>query len=68
MVVGVAPAHCGDDQALVADLVDNTRADEVRDRGGAVVGGARLVIQAVFCFEDLDLDAVLGEEEGQEQA
>jgi len=32
------------------------------------VGGAGLVIQAVFCFEDLDLDAVLGEEDGQEQA
>jgi len=66
--VWVPPAHGVEDDTPGLDLVHESGADELGDGGAAVDGGAGLVVEVVFGFEDFNGDAVLGEQDGEEEA
>ena len=68
MVRGVAPAQGVEDHAAGADGVGDAGALELGDRRAAVVRRARLLVQLGGRFEDVHWDAVLGEQEGEEEA
>jgi hypothetical protein len=67
-VLRVPPAQRVDDHAALANLVRDAGAHELRDGRPAVVRGARLLVQVGGGFEDVHRDAVLGEEEREEEA
>jgi hypothetical protein len=67
VIFEAAPAERLEDQAARSDVVDDAGAPELGDRGRSVVRGARLAVELGGRFEDLDRDAVFGEEEGEEQ-
>ncbi len=68
LMVRTAPAHGVENEAALVHAVDDTRADKLGNGGGAVMGSAGLVVKLGGGLEDLDGDAVLREEDGEEQA
>lgn len=68
VVPEAAPAHGAQAEAPRPQLVEDARAGEVGRRRRAVVRRAGLLVQPVGHLDDDDGDAVLGEEQGQQQA
>jgi hypothetical protein len=67
-VLRVPPAQRVDDHAALADLVRDAGAHELGDGRPAVVRRARLLVQLRRGFEHVHGDAVLGEEQREEEA
>lgn len=63
-----SPAHSMYVYATFADLVDDSRPLKVGYCCWTIMRGSRLVVEMVFCFDDMDGDSGFGQEQSEEES